>query len=288
MQEHQQQLQERLDAVKIYYKHDGDMKAAVKAFKAAHPQHNPTTVQEFISTWVKNLSAQFCLFHKNHPGRPPLITDEEAMQASLAFASDKYTSVKDAMSKDPHIKQLIQRKGVSEQMLRRRMWQVNPLLVLHNTKILRDLSVGEKGERLACAMQLQHLTDEELDRVVWLDAKTIWVNHDRLRAKVYGMRGFADPDALRILVHNVTARGIRLKFFTGVNKKVGPVFMSFTSETTDLYCKEIHEMLTVSGALVLLLLLLLVTTDDISPLFYTHLSYYCLNSPALGRHGTAQ
>jgi hypothetical protein len=248
MQEHKQQLQERLDAVNIYWQHDGDMKAAVKAFKAAHPEHNKSTVQEFISTWVKNLSEQFGLFDRGHMGRPPLITDEEALQASLAFTSDQYHTVSEAMSRDPHIKQLLGRQGVNQQMLRRRMWQVNPLITQHRTKLLRELSVDEMEARLVSANELKTLTAEQLDRVVWLDAKTIWVNNDRLKAKVYGLRGFSDEDALRITVHNVTEKGIRLKFFTGVNKKVGPVFLKYTSESTDLYCKEIRDKLLVSVA----------------------------------------
>lgn len=246
LQEHSDRFADRHDAIRFYYQEREDIDAAVAAFRAAHPERNKKTAKQFINTWVGNFTERHCLYDKAHTGRPLLISDEEALEASLAFGCDKYTSVAEAMEQSPYIKRLVEEKGVSEQMLRRRMWQVNPRLVLHTPQLKKAMTRSQKTVRLTRAAELLLLTDEQLARVVWMDAKTIWVTPQRLKEKVYGIRGFADQDALRISVDNVCENGVRLKFFTGVTMDKGAVFMFFTSETTDLYPDDIKKLLKVS------------------------------------------
>lgn len=215
------------------------------AFKQAHPTHNARTVKKFIRTWVDSFEERGCIYDKHRSGRPPTLTDAEALQASLAFASDRFTTVAEARRKSPYIRRLVQQKGVSEQMLRRRMWQVNPRIIKHIPKLKKRLTDKQKKARVTAAKRLLKMTDEELARVVWMDAKTIWVKPERLKDAVYGIHGFADEKALRLSIANVSTTGVRLKYFSGVNGDKGRVFLVYTSETTELYPKEIREMLRV-------------------------------------------
>lgn len=253
MQEHGGTLKLRADAIKLYYKHNSNIEAAAAAYKAAHPEHNKRTVRSFILTAVDNFNKRYCLYDKLRSGRPPKITKQEALKASLAFASDKYTSLAEAMEKSSFLRKLVLEKGVSEQMLRRRMWEVNPLITKHKPQVKKALTPGQKKARLLRAEELLNLTEEQMDRIIWMDAKTIWVKPQRLRAEVYGLQGYADKNALRISVDNVSDTGVRLKFFTGVNKRKGRIFICYTSETTELYPKDIQEKLVVGAVAIVLL-----------------------------------
>lgn len=243
-------LERRADAVKYYFLCEEKMGPAAKAFTAAHPDHNPTTVQSFIRRWVDHFREHFSLLDRPRSGRKRLITPEQAMQAALEFGSDRYITVDEAIEQNEFLMRLIAESKASKQTLLRSMQEANPLLKKsHAVRRKKALNTDEKKARCDMAHKfLKELTAEKLNRIVWLDAKTILVKRGEVLSEtVWGMEGFTDEDELVYKMKNLSCDSIKLKYYSGVNAVTGPVFIRFINGTTDYYCKEILKSLVVSA-----------------------------------------
>lgn len=77
-------LQARLEAVKCYYRSDGQMRAAASLFErewnSEHPAGDPahvTAVHRFIQYNVEKLESTYSLLDREKPGRPRKPEDEK-------------------------------------------------------------------------------------------------------------------------------------------------------------------------------------------------------------------
>ena len=72
--------------------------------------------------------------------------------------------------------------------------------------------------------------------MVWIDQKSINLVKGKTYEWRWGHTGFKNEKELRVVCPRLK-KNIKLHYYAGVNAKVGPVFLKFTSGTTGLRTK---------------------------------------------------
>lgn len=245
-----EKLKQRVWAGILYYKYDSNIYQAAAAFKRKFKrQHLPANLHQFISQWAKSLVTTGCVYDADRPGRPTKLPDADAEECALLIGSDKYHTINEAISNCPKIQEIINRSRVGLSTFRRRIHIVDPVLSKsHKPRAKRALNTREKRERredAATCLQAVKNDPNILDRVVWVDQKTINLVKGKAYSWRWGHTGFKNEKALRVVCPRLK-KSIKLHYYAGVNAKVGPVFLKFTSGTTGLRTKKEQDKYKVS------------------------------------------
>lgn len=229
-------LQKRMSAVSVYMQDPLNAAARIKAYMQLHPGSKRRGLSDFINYWYRHFKQYGHVLDIKPAGRQPLVSDQEALEAAYLFGVDRYSVLEEAAKEVPLIKMLLSRQGVTTRMLLRRMELLEPELAkCHTPEIKKDLSPQEKADRVATAKQwLQH-DQRWLNRIVWLDCKSIWVK--RLGGKPKKVWGIMRHPVYANLLQKkrlYTRSGVHLKWYSGVNGKAGWVFFKYVTGTTTI------------------------------------------------------
>lgn len=234
MQVVDEEKQKRLDAVHVMQQHPNDIKAAVEAYKQLHKDANTRNLSDYLKRWHKHMNEHGHVWDIKASGRPPIVSDKEAMEASYAFAVDSYEKLEESVEQVPIVKKLLARQGVTARMLVRRMEQLNPEVAkCHTPEIKKELTAKEKKERLEIAKEWLQKDDIWFNRIIWMDCKSVWIK--RLGAKprkVWGLRRHPIYANLIKKKKLYTRSGVHLKWYSGVCGKVGGVLLVYVTGTT--------------------------------------------------------
>lgn len=236
VQGHDTILQQRRLAVLLDYKHAGNFKAIKSEFVKEFPNHGQKNLSRFVADWAKAFKKRGSVLDELKTGRPPLITDEQAEEAVRVFGVDKYHSVAEAAKKEPVIAHLLENPKVSSRMLLRRMLDVEPeLCKCHTPEMKHQLTPQQKELRFDKASEYLHHSDSYVNRMVYMDAKTIIVKQlGKRQRKVYGIIRHPIHQNLLKEAKSWSTSGVTLRWYSGVNAVHGGVFIKFTSGTTGL------------------------------------------------------
>lgn len=229
-------LRKRQSAVAVYMEEPHNAAARIKAYMRLHPETKRRGLSDYISYWSGHFKQYGHVLDIKPAGRQPLVSDQEALEAAYLFGVDRYSDLEEAAQEVPLIKLLLARTGVTPRMLLRRMELLEPeLSKCHTPEIKKDLSPQEKADRLATAKQWLEHDHRWLNRIVWLDCKSIWVR--RLGGKPKKVWGIMRHPIYANLLKKkqlYTASGVHLKWYSGVNGKAGWVFFKYVTGTTTI------------------------------------------------------
>lgn len=264
--------QARLAAIKAFYGARGDQQQAVAAFEAGwntqHGKADPAhihAVRQFMSYNVNKLETTFTLLSSQSPGRPPTIPDEEVKRAAEILSSGhwvhtfmevgnrevdylhwcRYTSIKEAIMRDPYLSDMCAKYGVGADHIRKRLHEVDPQLQYGPLSMKDVLSDVVKKQRLDYARDMLfrlQCSPDFLKDVYFMDECRIWVGRN-LQGKlmVWSHRGDFEgeppiPNEL-LGVH----QGFKINLLLVVNAREGVVWKEFLSGTAGLADDERHN-----------------------------------------------
>lgn len=204
-----------------------------------------------IDKWGPHLEKHATLFDKPRSGRPPVISDEDAKELGRLMAAGYhikhkrarlwrgFCSLKDTVENVEEAKEILGKyggeEGVNLQSVMRRINKVVPWLAhcKRTVDFKTELDPETKEERAKEAAVLVKKALEELNGVVWIDAKKIEVSAPE-GLKVY------DQDTKRVVEDARLSKGksrrgvITLHYYAAVNALVGVVTFVWVTGTTGL------------------------------------------------------
>lgn len=254
--------QARVCACKCYWQEQGDMPAAVAAFREEwnelHPEHMIIDVRHFIKRCVEALEDRFHLFDAGGQGAPHKLSNDDAVKCAEILVAGypqecvvtvggkterydeqkQFTSLGQALQMSAPLRALTTDKGMSEDYVMGRLHDVAPYLAYGVLPVKAKLSQEAMNARVEyCKEMLQRLEREPdfLERVFWADECRIWVNKDLSgKLKVWydkrKLEGQPPQSSPMAGLHGSK----RIDFLLIVNAKLGCVYVEFLTGTTDI------------------------------------------------------
>ena len=170
-------------------------------------------------------------------GRKPVLstTDAEVLAHELLSwpklgLKGPYKSIKELKKHSQVAQEIIKRAGVKEKAIIRAVRKVEPRFTYKLLTVKPKLTPTHKANRLRVA--LAHLAEpmSTLKRVVWIDAKTMYLNIKTRRGWVLVDEEYPFETNRSASKKNPT----QLRYYIAVNHKVGAAFITFVTGTTGM------------------------------------------------------
>lgn len=207
----------------------------------------PEAPKKMIRKWGKKLLKKGSVEAAHHnAGRKPRLTDDavntlvgELLGWRKAGLTAPYPSIKRFCYDNPIAKKICQEAGVTPKTVLKRLKAIAPSLGHARLRVKAKLSTELKLRRVGACRRLLRVPLKDLDWVVWVDAKTLYVN-------ITHRHGWIDTATANredlVLEHKlggkIGSRTIQLKYYAAVNAKVGTVSLYFITGTTGLKAKR--------------------------------------------------
>lgn len=203
----------------------------------------PAAPEKMIRKWGKQLKKKG---HVNpahsSAGRNPKLSDEhvqtlvgELLGWRKAGLTAPYPSIKRFCYDNPVAKKICNEAGVGEKTILRRLKAVVPSLGHARLRVKGKLTAKQKQQRVKACRRLLRVPMKDLEWVVWVDAKTLYVNITHRHGWID--KATANHEEL-VLEHKLagkrSSKTIQLKYYAAVNAKVGTVSLIFITGTTGL------------------------------------------------------
>lgn len=255
-------LQARVCAVRCYYKADGNMAAAMKAFEEqwneVHTTHRIKDTRNFIQLSVRKLEVSFDLHDAGGQGRRRTLSDDAALECAEIIAKGflqqhvvidggvtreydewkQYTSLPVALQMSAPLRALTTDKGMKPEYVQGRLHDVAPWLTYGVLPMKLPLSSTVVDARLQyCRRMLKRIERDPdfLKRVFWVDECRIWFNKD-LAGKLrvwYDRRKLAGQPPEENPMFDLHGSK-RIDFLLILNARLGFVYVEFLTGTTDI------------------------------------------------------
>lgn len=246
-------------AANSYSKFPGDFKAAKADFLAGCKGRDftpPRSLDWFVGYWGREWKQQGSVAGKaSNSGAKLLISDTQAKVAVGVVLgwreegrSGPYRSTKDLVKNNAAVKAIMKKTGASIKTLQRAMKRVHPTLSYKKLLVKAKLTAEHKTDRVRISKQNLASTDEELQTVVWIDAKTMYMNITQR----YGWVDSLKEDIFE--TNRVSTRKsniIKLKYYIAVNARLGGVMLVFYTGTTGMPAERDGKVYLVSASAVL-------------------------------------
>lgn len=229
----------RLLAIRCYILMEEDMHAACALFRdLCEEDERPANVAEFMHYWWDAMQSRYSLLDQAHGSAPHLSVDKAEEAVQLMW--DGYEcegchtiplNVHDALANIPELESIWHKSGLSERAFGDRLKQVEPRLRQRLLVFKARRTPAQEMERWECASKLRRYHLEELRRVFWIDATTIYVVPT-------GFKALVPPGASVVIEDDRMPKDYRhavvLRFYCCVNAVAGPVAIKFHTGTTKL------------------------------------------------------
>lgn len=226
----------------------GSGAAAAALFTARYGPGAVARPSRFCKKWGTRLQQTGSVEDAYRCGPAHKVSDAAARQASKAFkagagsgdAVDGYSSIEQACTSNATLQAALAEAGCTARTLLRRMRQVDPYLVRRVLRIRPPLSAVNQAKRLQLArlhLQRWHNNPTYFRRVIWLDAKKIYVGAPKGRAIWCDSRRGGN---WLVATHPALSSSggasvnIRLEYYAAVNAELGAVDMVWCSTTTGM------------------------------------------------------
>lgn len=221
--------------------HKGNIAAAVRAFRnscAAMDLQVPEDDRHFVQYWgaayekhghVKGKAAN-C-------GRKPKLSDKDAelliadlMNWASFGLTGPFKSLTQLKSKSPRAKAILQAADACTTTVISALKKIEPKLAYKKLTVKQRLSRKQKEARLRVALKHIKERDTLLDRVVWIDAKTMYMT---IKTRCGWVR-VDDEVPFETTRPGSKKKPITLRYYIGVCGRAGAVFLIFYTGTTGM------------------------------------------------------
>lgn len=225
-----------------YREAKGDMAAAVTLFRsyvAKAGLAEPANVHDYVRTWGPRLDDNGAISDRAaHAGRPAMLAPMMVEACYNAIIEGKpgtkpepYVSPDDINENCSVVRGVLEDTGATLATLLKRIHERHPGFGRRQLHTRWTLTAANCQERKRVCGKLLLLSPSELDRVVFIDAKTIWMTSNT----VYG---YVDTNTSNKFEHIHPARWrgqiVRVKYYAAVHSKLGPVWINFYTGTTGM------------------------------------------------------
>lgn len=229
-------------AANSYSKFPGDFKAAKADFLAGCKGRDftpPRSLDWFVSYWGREWKLKGSVAgNASNSGRKLLISDAQAKVAVGVVLgwreegrSGPYRSTKDLVKNSAAVKSILKKTGATVKTLQRAMKRVHPTLSYRKLVVKARLTEDHKEDRVTISKQNLAATDEELKTVVWIDAKTMYMNITQRYGWVDSLQeDIFETNRCSTRKSNI----IKLKYYIAVNARLGGVMLVFYTGTTGM------------------------------------------------------
>lgn len=229
----------RLTAVQCWWESKCDIRAAVALLKRRTPGVQHTNPARFIRIWVAAMEQRFSVATPSSPGRkstiPPAAAERAVELVWQGYESEGqpryFRSIQQALSRCRELAAIKKQYGVSARTLLRHMAAVEPALRRRRLAVKRLLSDENRQARRDICRRLLLWPVEQLQRVFWIDAATIYVVPKSQLVYAPPAAHMVVTDA-RLPSHSSNL--LKLKFYICINAVAGAVALKFVTGTTDL------------------------------------------------------
>jgi transposase len=231
----------RVLAVSSYKASNISLKAAAKAFKAhckSMKLDPPADVEGYIRRWHRYYEKKGHVEGDSQSsGRKPKITKSAAAQlvADLRNWADfgltgPFASIKELQETSPTARAILQEANAAVSTIIRAVQACEPSMQFELLAAKQKLTEQQMAARVRTALQHITISDQQLELVVWIDAKTMYMV---LRArKGWVIHGEAVP--IQTTRPASKKNPIMLKYYIGVCARTGAVFLRFYTGTTGM------------------------------------------------------
>lgn len=229
----------RLTAVQCWWESKCDIRAAVALLKQRTPGVRHSNPARFIRIWVAAMEQRFSVATPSSPGRkstiPAAVAERAVELVWQGYESEGehryFRSIQQALSKCSKLAAIRQRYSVSAKTLLRHMAAVEPALRRRRLAVKRLLSEENRLARQEACRRLLLWPAEQLRRVFWIDAATVYVVPKSRLVYAPPHAHMVVTDA-RLPSHSTNL--LKLKFYICINAVAGAVALKFVTGTTDL------------------------------------------------------
>jgi hypothetical protein len=198
----------------------------------------PKDPSSFISNWGEEWYDKGSLAGSaSSSGRPRKLAAEQVQQildVILQWRADgreaPYESVEQLNNECAVVKAIVDSAGVSDATLICRLKEACPGLRYFKLGLKPKLSKRQRDDRYTTAAQHLEQPDDVLQRVIWIDAKTM---HITVKSK-YGWALATDEDTYETEFPPSMKNPIKLKYYIAVNYRLGALKMVFYTGTTGM------------------------------------------------------
>jgi len=231
-------------------------KEAVELFNKLYngtTQHPVQKVDQFLKRWAEHYQKHGHVEDAPRSGRPSTLAEDEATQLAKFLKAGThfmpmptevepdpravhrfFTSVQDAVDHCPTLSEACNKHNIRPRQLLRRLLAVDGNLVRRMTDYKLPFTPAQMAARMEAASQLLRMPMADLQRVVWIDCATFWVDPTNLNQVVWCDRSDARVEAVVTAHGEPSHKKYKLKFIVAVSGSHGPVYMEFVSGTTDM------------------------------------------------------
>jgi len=190
--------------------------------------------------------------HAGNSGRPRKLSlkDAKACLDQLfkwreAGLRGPYRSLHDLVKNSSVVSKIVSRTGASKRTLLRAMQEICPTLQFKKLKVKAKLTEHHKQKRVEVCTKHLGVSDKTLETVVWIDAKTMYMNITHR----YGWVDASKEDVFETKrTSSRKANIIKLKYYIAVNARVGAVALHFYTGTTGMPAQRDGTIYLVSSA----------------------------------------
>lgn len=248
----------RPHAVSAWVNSDGSINNATSIFTDTCKRLGldiPDDPRSFIAYWRHQQQQHNSVKgHASNSGRNSLLSKAQAkrcLDIALNWRKDgrsgPYRCVQDLINKAPAVRKIMESSGASPRTLTRAMKSLCPTFGYKKLTVKAKLTTKHREARVAVCQKNLQVSDDTLQTVVWIDAKTMYMNiTDR-----YGWVDTAEDDIFE--THRPASRKsniIKLKYYIAVNARLGAVKLVFYTGTTGMPAERDGKTYLVSSATV--------------------------------------
>ncbi len=203
----------------------------------------PKCPEKAIKRWGEQLKKQQNVRGGQHrSGRKPKLSSEQVNQLIKqllgwreAGLTAPYASIARFCVDNPIAKQIKAASGAGTKTVYRQLKAEIPSLGHAKLTVKTQLTQDQKNARIAACRRLERKPLRDLEWVVWVDAKTLYVNLKHRHGWID--RASATPED-HVLQHRlagrITSSTVQIRYCAAVNAKVGQVTLHFITGTTGM------------------------------------------------------
>lgn len=184
--------------------------------------------------WAKNSSVSG---NASNSGRPRKLSAEQVQQVLdvvLQWRADgrdsPYESVAQLKQESAVVADIVSSTGVSDDTLITRLKELCPGLSYTKLCIKPKLKKRQREDRMTTAQSHLQVPDSELECVIWIDAKTMYMT---VNSK-YGWALAGDEDIYETVFPPTLKNPMKLKYYIAVNYRLGALLLVFYTGTTGM------------------------------------------------------
>jgi hypothetical protein len=232
----------RPHAVAAYVESGGSISTATITFLKLCRNLNlkaPCAPTSFVQYWGQQWQEYHSTEgHAGKSGRPRLLSLKDAkacldqlLKWREAGLKGPYRSMHDLVKNSHAVRGIVSMTGASKRTLLRAMQEICPTLQFKKLKVKAKLTERHKQERVAVCTKHLGVPDNTLETVVWIDAKTMYMNITHR----YGWVDASKEDVFETKrTSSRKANIIKLKYYIAVNARLGAVALHFYTGTTGM------------------------------------------------------